>query len=119
MQVIMPHKSVTAYCKFGELSGTLSQTDKGIRSLATSTLAEGSQTTGEVELLNNQLKRRTSLMDDEIVGTGRKLSEVSRNVSPLHNRRVTISNDQVGFFATRRGDGQVGLANAFKIPRAA
>jgi hypothetical protein len=31
----------------------------------------------------------------------------------------TILNDQVGFFATRRGDGQVGLAAAFKIPRAA
>ena len=30
-----------------------------------------------------------------------------------------MSTDQVGFYATRRGDGQVGLANAFKIPRAA
>jgi hypothetical protein len=30
-----------------------------------------------------------------------------------------MENDQVGFFASRRGDGQVGLAAAFKIPRAA
>ena len=30
-----------------------------------------------------------------------------------------MSTDQVGFYATRRGDGQVGLTNAFKIPRAA
>ena len=119
MQVITPHKSATAYSKSGELSGTLSLRDKGIRIQAARTLAEGSQTTGEVSLLNDQLERRTSLRDDDIVGTDRKLSEVSRNVLPLFNRRVTKSNDQVGFFATRRGDGQVGLANAFKIPRAA
>ena len=35
------------------------------------------------------------------------------------NDSLYMGNDQVGFFATRRGDGQVGLAAAFKIPRAA
>jgi len=35
------------------------------------------------------------------------------------NDSLYMGNDQIGFFATRRGDGQVGLANAFKIPRAA
>ena len=35
------------------------------------------------------------------------------------NDSLYMGNDQVGFFATRRGDGQVGLADAFKIPRAA
>ena len=35
------------------------------------------------------------------------------------NDDLYMGNDQIGFFATRRGDGQVGLANAFKIPRAA
>ena len=35
------------------------------------------------------------------------------------NDSLFMGNDQVGFFATRRGDGQVGLAAAFKIPRAA
>ena len=35
------------------------------------------------------------------------------------NDDLYMANDQVGFFATRRGDGQVGLAAAFKIPRAA
>ena len=35
------------------------------------------------------------------------------------NDDLYMGNDQVGFFATRRGDGQVGLAEAFKIPRAA
>ena len=35
------------------------------------------------------------------------------------NDSLFMQSDQVGFFATRRGDGQVGLANAFKIPRAA
>jgi HK97 family phage major capsid protein len=35
------------------------------------------------------------------------------------NDSLYMGNDQVGFFATRRGDGQVGLANAFKIARAA
>jgi HK97 family phage major capsid protein len=35
------------------------------------------------------------------------------------NDQLYMGNDQVGFFATRRGDGQVGLAAAFKIPRAA
>jgi HK97 family phage major capsid protein len=30
-----------------------------------------------------------------------------------------MATDQVGFYASRRGDGQVGLAAAFKIPRAA
>jgi len=35
------------------------------------------------------------------------------------NDDLYMANDQVGFFATRRGDGQVGLPAAFKIPRAA
>ena len=35
------------------------------------------------------------------------------------NDSLYMENDQVGFFASRRGDGQVGLADAFKIPRAA
>jgi HK97 family phage major capsid protein len=35
------------------------------------------------------------------------------------NDSLFMGNDQVGFFASRRGDGQVGLASAFKIPRAA
>ena len=35
------------------------------------------------------------------------------------NDSLYMGNDQIGFFATRRGDGQVGLANAFKILRAA
>jgi len=35
------------------------------------------------------------------------------------NDSLYMGNDQVGFFATRRGDGQVGLPAAFKIPRAA
>jgi HK97 family phage major capsid protein len=35
------------------------------------------------------------------------------------NDSLYMGNDQIGFFATRRADGQVGLAAAFKIPRAA
>ena len=35
------------------------------------------------------------------------------------NDSLYMGNDQIGFFATHRGDGQVGLAAAFKIPRAA
>ena len=35
------------------------------------------------------------------------------------NDSLFMLSDQVGFFASRRGDGQVGLAAAFKIPRAA
>jgi HK97 family phage major capsid protein len=35
------------------------------------------------------------------------------------NDSLYMENDQVGFFASRRGDGQVGLTDAFKIPRAA
>ena len=35
------------------------------------------------------------------------------------NDDLYMGNDQVGFFATRRGDGQVGQSAAFKIPRAA
>jgi len=35
------------------------------------------------------------------------------------NDSLYMGNDQIGFFASRRGDGQVGLAAAFKIPRAA
>ena len=35
------------------------------------------------------------------------------------NDSLYMGNDQVGFFASRRGDGQGGLAAAFKIPRAA
>ncbi len=35
------------------------------------------------------------------------------------NDSLYMGNDQIGFFATRRGDGQVGLSDAFKIPRAA
>tara|TARA_Y100000296_G_C5169836_1_gene256671 strand:- start:862 stop:2154 length:1293 start_codon:yes stop_codon:yes gene_type:complete len=35
------------------------------------------------------------------------------------NDSLYMGNDQVGFFATRRGDGQVGLSDAFKISRAA
>jgi HK97 family phage major capsid protein len=35
------------------------------------------------------------------------------------NDSLYMENDQIGFFASRRGDGQVGLAAAFKIPRAA
>ena len=35
------------------------------------------------------------------------------------NDSLYMENDQVGFFASRRGDGQVGLAAAFKIPSAA
>lgn len=35
------------------------------------------------------------------------------------NDDLYMGNDQVGFFATRRGDGQVGLSEAFKILRAA
>ena len=35
------------------------------------------------------------------------------------NDSLYMENDQVGFFATRRGDGQVGLSAAFKILRAA
>ena len=35
------------------------------------------------------------------------------------NDSLFMQNDFVGFFASRRGDGQVGLAAAFKIPRAA
>ena len=35
------------------------------------------------------------------------------------NDSLYMGNDQVGFFASRRGAGQVGLAAAFKIPRAA
>ena len=35
------------------------------------------------------------------------------------NDSLYMENDQIGFFATRRGDGQVGLADAFKIMKAA
>ena len=35
------------------------------------------------------------------------------------NDSLYMENDQVGFFATRRGDGKVGLAAAFKILKAA
>ena len=35
------------------------------------------------------------------------------------NDSLYMGNDQVGFFATRRGDGQVGLAGAFKIMKMA
>ena len=35
------------------------------------------------------------------------------------NDSLYMGNDQIGFFATRRGDGQVGLSDAFKISRAA
>jgi HK97 family phage major capsid protein len=35
------------------------------------------------------------------------------------NDSLYMENDQVGFFASRRGDGQVGLSDAFKISRAA
>ena len=35
------------------------------------------------------------------------------------NDSLYMGNDQIGFFATRRGDGQVGLSAAFKILRAA
>ena len=35
------------------------------------------------------------------------------------NDSLFMQSDSVGFFASRRGDGQVGLAAAFKIPRAA
>jgi HK97 family phage major capsid protein len=35
------------------------------------------------------------------------------------NDSLFMQSDQVGFFASRRGDGQVGLTDAFKIPRAA
>ena len=35
------------------------------------------------------------------------------------NDDLYMATDQGGFFATRRGDGQVGLPAAFKIPRAA
>ena len=35
------------------------------------------------------------------------------------NDSLYMENDQIGFFATRRGDGQVGLAAAFKILKAA
>ena len=35
------------------------------------------------------------------------------------NDDLYMGNDQVGFFAPRRGDGQVGITDAFKIPRAA
>tara|TARA_R100000808_G_scaffold1997_4_gene8479 strand:+ start:1800 stop:3113 length:1314 start_codon:yes stop_codon:yes gene_type:complete len=35
------------------------------------------------------------------------------------NDSLYMENDQVGFFGTRRGDGQVGLAAAFKILKAA
>jgi len=35
------------------------------------------------------------------------------------NDSLYMENDQVGFFASRRGDGQVALAAAFKISRAA
>ena len=35
------------------------------------------------------------------------------------NDSLFMNTDQIGFYASRRGDGQVGLAEAFKIPRAA
>ena len=35
------------------------------------------------------------------------------------NDSLYMENDQIGFFGTRRGDGQVGLAGAFKILKAA
>jgi len=35
------------------------------------------------------------------------------------NDSLYMENDQVGFFATRRGDGQLTLAAAFKMMRAA
>jgi len=35
------------------------------------------------------------------------------------NDSLYMENDQIGFFATRRGDGQVGLTDAFKILKAA
>jgi HK97 family phage major capsid protein len=35
------------------------------------------------------------------------------------NDSLYMENDQIGFFGTRRGDGQVGLAAAFKILKAA
>ena len=35
------------------------------------------------------------------------------------NDSLYMENDQVGFFASRRGDGQVGLAAAFKILKCA
>jgi HK97 family phage major capsid protein len=35
------------------------------------------------------------------------------------NDSLYMESDQVGFFASRRGDGQVGLSDAFKISRAA
>jgi hypothetical protein len=113
------HWSAMTSCKLGELTGTLSPMDKGIRSQALGTPGEGSETTGGVQPLNNRLERPASHRDDEIVRTDGKPSELSGNDSVLRFRRVTTLNDQVGFFASRRGDGQVGLAAAFKIPRAA
>ena len=117
--MVTPHWSVMTSCKLGELTGTLRPMDMGIRSQALGTPGEGSETTGGVQPLNNRLERPASHGDDEIVRTGGKPSELSGNDSALRYRRVTTSNDQVGFFATRRADGQVGLAAAFKIPRAA
>ena len=35
------------------------------------------------------------------------------------NDSLYMANDQIGLFATRRGDGVVGLSDAFKISRAA
>ena len=35
------------------------------------------------------------------------------------NDSLYMENDQIGFFGTRRGDGQVGLTDAFKILKAA
>ena len=35
------------------------------------------------------------------------------------NDSLYMENDQVGFFASRRGDGQVGLTDAFKVVKAA
>ena len=40
-------------------------------------------------------------------------------MSVRRNDYLYQENDQIGFFATRRGDGQVGLAAAFKILKAA
>ena len=40
-------------------------------------------------------------------------------MSIRRNDSLYMSNDQVGFFATRRGDGQIGLTDAFKILKCA
>ena len=65
----------------------------------------------------------TTITSTEKIGVAGNLSAYylfeRAGMSIRRNDSLYMGNDQIGFFATRRGDGQVGLSAAFKILRAA